>query len=163
MIRLRLLLDECLVQPTANEQGHATSVQRRNPSHFLVEKSGMQRRTIITGIAATLALVAGRASRSIGGEIQVGGKFEVKANSIWFEDVAKLARWQGLRKRGNANALRSYQDKVLSKREAWQFVSPLTVKIISYDRGKHQVAVEMVTAGRFLGSTWYLDIAALQE
>ena len=123
----------------------------------------MQRRTMITGIAATLVLAAGWASSSIGGEIQVGGTFEVKANSIWFEDVASLVRWQRLRKSGKAKALTSYQDKVLSRRDAWQFVNPLTVKIISYDRGKHQVKVELTTPGRFLGSTWFLDIAALQK
>jgi hypothetical protein len=123
----------------------------------------MQRRTVITGIAATLALVAGRASRSSGGEIQVGGTFEVKVNSIWFEDVAKLTHWQRLRNHGNAKALRSFEDRVLSKRDGWQFVNPLTVKIISYDRGKHQVKVEMTTPGRFLGSTWFLDVAALQN
>ena len=123
----------------------------------------MQRRTIITGIAATLALAAGWASSSIGGEIQVGGTFEVKANSIWFEDVAGLTRWQRLRKRGHAKALSSYQAKVLSKRDAWQFVNPRTVKIISFDRGKHQVKVEMTSPGRFLGSTWFLDSAAFQD
>ena len=123
----------------------------------------MQRRTIMAGIAATLALVVGRASSSIAGEIQVGGTFEVKANSIWFEDVAELERWQRLRKHGDAKALRFYQDKVLSRRDAWQFVNPLTVKIISYDRSKHRVKVEMTTPGRFLGSTWLLDSAALQE
>lgn len=123
----------------------------------------MQRRTVITGIAATLALVAARASRSSGGEIQVGGTFEVKVNSIWFEDVAKLTHWQRLRNHGNAKALRSFEDRVLSKRDGWQFVNPLTVKIISYDRGKHQVKVEMTTPGRILGSTWFLDVAALQN
>jgi hypothetical protein len=123
----------------------------------------MQRRIMITGIAATLALAVGRAGRSIGGEIQVGRTFEIRANSIWFEDVAKLTRWQRLRKHGNAKALRSYEDKVLSKRDGWQFVNPLTVKIIGYDRGKHQVKVEMMTPGRFLGTTWFLDIAALQQ
>jgi len=148
---------------TPNDQGQAISVQGRKPSLLLVEKSRMQRRTIMAGIAATLALVVGRASSSIAGEIQVGGTFEVKANSIWFEDVAELERWQRLRKHGDANALRSYQDKVLSRRDAWQFVNALTVKIISFDRGKHRVKVEMTTPGRFLGSTWFLDIAALQE
>jgi hypothetical protein len=87
------------------------------------------------GDRITLALAAGWGSGSIAGEIQVAGTFEVKANSIWFEDAAKLARWQRLRKRGNAKAPTSYRDKVLSKRDAWQFVNPLTVKIISYDRG----------------------------
>jgi hypothetical protein len=42
-------------------------------------------------------------------------------------------------------------------------VNPLTVKIISYDRSKQQVKVEMTTPGRLLGSTWFLDIAALQD
>jgi len=148
---------------TPNDQGQAISVQGRKPSLLLVEKSRMQRRTIMAGIAATLALVVGRASSSIAGEIQVGGTFEVKANSMWFEDVAELERWQRLRKHGDAKALRSYQDKVLSRRDAWQFVNALTVKIISFDRGKHRVKVEMTTPGRFLGSTWFLDIAALQE
>jgi hypothetical protein len=142
---------------TPNDQGQANSVQGRKPSR-------MQRRTIMAGIAAaTLALVVGRATSSIAGEIQVGGTFEVKANSIWFEDVAELERWQRLRKHGDAKALRSYQDKVLSRRDAWQFVNALTVKIISLDRGKHRVKVEMTTPGRFLGSTWFLDVAALQE
>ena len=148
---------------TPNDQGQAISVQGRKPSLLLVEKSRMQRRTIMAGIAATLALVVGRASSSIAGEIQVGGTFEVKANSMWFEDVAELERWQRRRKHGDAKALRSYQDKVLSRRDAWQFVNALTVKIISLDRGKHRVKVEMTTPGRFLGSTWFLDIAALQE
>jgi len=148
---------------TPNDQGQAISVQGRKPSLLPVEKSRMQRRTIMAGIAATLALVMGRASSSIAGEIQVGGTFEVKANSMWFEDVAELERWQRRRKHGDAKALRSYQDKVLSRRDAWQFVNALTVKIISLDRGKHRVKVEMTTPGRFLGSTWFLDIAALQE
>jgi hypothetical protein len=85
------------------------------------------------------------------------------ANSIWFEDAAKLSQWQKLRKRGNAKALTSYEDKTLSKRAAWKFVNPLIVKIISYERGKHQVKVEMTTPGRLLGSTWFLDTAALQQ
>jgi hypothetical protein len=148
---------------TPNDQGQAIPVQGRKPSLLLVEKSSLQRRTIMVGIAATLALVVGRASGSIAGEIQVGGTFEVKGNSIWFEDVAGLERWQRLRKHGDAKALRSYQDKVLSRRDAWQFVNALTVKIISLDRGKHRVKVEMTTPGRFLGSTWFLDIAALQD
>src|SRR5262245_52980132 len=122
----------------------------------------MRRLAIITGIAATLALAAGWASSSIGGEIEVGGTFEVKANSIWFEDVASVARWQRLRKRGNAKALRSDQDEALSKRAAWAFVNPLTVKIVNYNRGKHQVKVEMTSPRRLLGSTWFLDSAGLQ-
>ena len=47
---------------------------------------------------------------------------QVKPNSIWFEDTAKLTRWQQLKKSGNAAALTSYQDQALSKRDAWQFL-----------------------------------------
>jgi len=115
------------------------------------------------GIAATRPLAAAWANSSIAAEIQVGGTFEVKANSIWFEDAPKLAQWQKLQRRDNAKALTSYQDKALSKRDAWRFVNPLTVKIISYERGKHQVKVEMTTPGRLLGSKWFLDAAALQQ
>jgi hypothetical protein len=123
----------------------------------------MQRRAFIMGIAATRPLAAAWANSSIAAEIQVGGTFEVKANSIWFEDAPKLAQWQKLQRRDNAKALTSYQDKALSKRDAWRFVNPLTVKIISYERGKHQVKVEMTTPGRLLGSKWFLDAAALQQ
>jgi len=125
-------------------------------------KSAMQRRALIVGIAATL-LATAWSSTSIAAEIQVGGTFEVKANSIWFEDAAKLAQWQKLQKRGNTKALTSYEDKALSKRDAWKFVNPLAVKIISYERGKHQIKVEMTTPGRLLGSTWFLDAAALEQ
>ena len=51
----------------------------------------------------------------------------------------------------------SYQDKVFSKRHAWKIEIALTVRPA---RGKHQVKE---TPGRFLGSTWFLDIAAIQE
>lgn len=87
---------------------------------------------------------------------------QVKPNSIWFEDADKLMRWQQLKKSGDTAALTSYQDEVLSEREAWQFINRLTVKILGYERGKNQVNVEMKTSGRLLGSKWLLDADALQ-
>jgi hypothetical protein len=122
----------------------------------------MRRRAVQIGIAVTL-VAAAWTSNSIAVEIQVGGTFKVKANSIWFEDAAKLAQWQELQKRGDTKALTSFEEKALSKRAAWKFVNPLTVKIIGYQRGKHQVKVEMTTPGRLLGSTWFLDSAALED
>jgi hypothetical protein len=86
----------------------------------------------------------------------------VKPNSIWFEDAAKLAQWQQARNSKDSKALASYQEQILSEREAWQFVNPLTVKVLGYEPEKNQVKVEMTTPGRFLGSTWFLDDAALQ-
>jgi hypothetical protein len=86
---------------------------------------------------------------------------EVKANLIWSQEVKDLTRWQQLKKGGNSNALSDYQKKLLSNRDAWQFTNPLTVKVVSYDAAKHQVKVEMETAGRMQGTTWFLDSDAL--
>jgi hypothetical protein len=122
----------------------------------------MRPRAVIVAIAVTL-LAAAWAGASIAVEIKVGGTFKVKANSVWFEDAAKLAQWQELQKRGDANALTSYEDDALSKRAAWKFANPLTVKIIGYRRSQHQVKVEMTTPGRLLGSAWFLDAGALQR
>jgi hypothetical protein len=88
---------------------------------------------------------------------------QVKPNSIWFQDAAKLARWQQLQKSGDSKGLASYQNDVLSHRDAWQFTKPLTVKILSYEPGKKQVNVEMKTPGRMLGSKWLLDTDALVQ
>jgi hypothetical protein len=100
---------------------------------------------------------------SVAGEIRKGATMEVKPNSIWFQDAAKLAHWQQLKKSGYSTALASYQDKMLSRREAWQFTNPLTVKILSHEPGKNQINVEMTTAGRMLGSTWLLDADTLVQ
>jgi hypothetical protein len=86
---------------------------------------------------------------------------QVKPNSIWFPDTAKLARWQQLKKSGDVEALASYQDEVLSQRDAWQFTKRLTVRILGYEPGKNQVNVEMMSAGRMRGNTWVLDAGAL--
>jgi hypothetical protein len=88
---------------------------------------------------------------------------QVKPDSIWFEDADKLTRWQELKKSGDSAALKSFQDEVLSEREAWQFTNKLKVKILGYEPGKNQVNVEMKTAGRMLGTPWVLDADALVQ
>jgi hypothetical protein len=100
---------------------------------------------------------------SFAAEIRKGATMQVKPNSIWFQDAAKLARWQQLKKSGNSKALASYQNDVLSNRDAWQFTKSLTVKILSYEPEKKQVNVEMKTPGRMLGSKWLLDTDALVQ
>ena len=102
-------------------------------------------------------------TNSFAGEIRNGAIMQVKPNSIWFQDVKKFARWQQLKRSGNATALRSYQDTMLSQRDAWQFVNALTVKIISYEPANDRVKVEMKTDGRMLGTTWFLEAAALTQ
>jgi hypothetical protein len=111
---------------------------------------------------ALLALTAFGIS-SFTGEIRKEATMEVKADSIWFQDVVKLAYWQTLKKSGHAAAFATYQDQALSHRDAWQFSKPLSVKILSYDPGNNQVNVEMETPGRMLGSTWFLDASALVQ
>jgi hypothetical protein len=102
-------------------------------------------------------------SLAFAGEIRTGATMQVKPNSIWFQDAAQLTRWQQLKKGGDLKALASYQDKVLSNRDAWQFINELTVKILGYERGKNQVNVEMKTEGRMLGTKWLLDADALVQ
>jgi hypothetical protein len=104
-----------------------------------------------------LSLVFALAITSLAGEIRKGATMEVKANSIWFQEVKDLTRWQQLKKSGNSNALADYQEKLLSNRDAWQFTNPLTVKVVSYGAAKHQVKVEMETPGRMQGTSWFLD------
>jgi hypothetical protein len=123
----------------------------------------MRRHAFIAGAAAALPLAVALSIVSFAGEIRKGATTQVKPNSIWFEDTAKLAQWQQLKKSGDSAALTSYQDEVLSHRDAWQFINQLTVKILSYERGKNQVKVEMKTPGRLLGSTWFLDADALRQ
>jgi hypothetical protein len=50
---------------------------------------------------------------SFAGEIRKGATMEVKPNSIWFQDAARLTHWQEPKKSGNAPALTSYQHEVL--------------------------------------------------
>ena len=97
------------------------------------------------------------------GEIRKGAEMQVKPNSIWFEDAAQLTRWQQLKKNRNSRALKSYQDGILSNREAWQFINELTVEILSYEPRQNQVNVEMKTPGRMLGTKWWLDADALVQ
>jgi hypothetical protein len=120
-------------------------------------------RAFIVSAAAALPLAVALNIASFAGEIRKGATTQVKPNSIWFEDAAKSAHWQQLKKSGDAAALTSYQDEVLSHRDAWQFINQLTVKILSHERGKNQVKVEMKTPGRLIGSTWFLDADALRQ
>ena len=88
---------------------------------------------------------------------------QVKPNSIWFDDLAEFTRWQQLKKSGDSKALASYQKERLSQRDAWQFITQLTVKILGYEPRKNRVNVEMKTEGRFLGSKWYLEADELVQ
>ena len=108
-----------------------------------------------------LFVLAALAIASFGADIQKGATINVKSNSIWFQDVASLTRWQQLKKSGNSKALAAYEEKELSNRDAWQFTNQLSVKVLSYDSAKSQANVEMRTPGRMLGTNWWLDAETL--
>ena len=80
----------------------------------------------------TLIVLLALSVGSVAGEIRKGATMRVKANSIWFQDTDRLTHWQALKKSGDSTALSSYQEEVLGNWDAWQFINPLTVKILSY-------------------------------
>ena len=123
----------------------------------------MRQRALIASMASALLFVVALSVVSFAGEIRSGATRQVKPNSIWFEDVAKITKWQDLKKSGDSAAFTSYQTEALSERDAWRFTSPLTVKILGHEPAKNQINVEMTSPGRLLGSTWFLDMEALEE
>jgi hypothetical protein len=112
-------------------------------------------------LAGLLSLVSGLGPGALAGEIRVGAAAEVKQNSIWFPEAAKLARWQALKRNGPPAAFVAYQEDALSHRDAWQFLKPLPVKVLAYDPATRQVKVEMEVKNRMQGSVWFVDAAAL--
>ena len=123
----------------------------------------MRQRALIASMASALLFVVALSVGCLAGEIKSGATRQVKPNSIWFEDVAKFNKWQDLKKSGDSAAFTSYQTEALSGRDAWQFTSQLTVKILGHEPAKNQINVEMTSPGRLLGSSWFLDMEALEE
>jgi hypothetical protein len=111
----------------------------------------------------TILLLAALATGAIAGPIRRAAVMQVKPNSVWFEDAANLAHWQELKKGGDQAALTSYQEQMLSGREAWQFLKPLEVKILRYEAATNRINVEMRTSGRMKGTTWWLDASAVVQ
>ncbi len=109
-----------------------------------------------------LVILAALSVDSHAGEIRKGATVQVRPDSIWFEDAARLTEWQRRKKDDNPAAFASYQEQLLSNREAWQFIKPQTVKILKFSPRDNQVNVEMQTpGGRLSGSKWFVDADAL--
>ncbi len=106
---------------------------------------------------STLLVLGALIVGSFAEPIRDGAKMEVKPDSIWFLEVGNLSTWQKLKKAGNPAEFESYQTKEFGARHAWQFTKPLTIKIISFEPQKNQAKVELLTPGRYLGSTWWID------
>jgi hypothetical protein len=111
---------------------------------------------------ALLVVLAGSFG-CLAAEIRVDSTMTVKPNSIWFQDTAMLTHWQKLRKSGNRAALNSYQEQKLHARDAWQFLSPVDVKILSHTPKTNQVSVETLSEGRMQGTHWVLDAGTLMQ
>lgn len=69
----------------------------------------------------------------------------------------------GTKEGRQTKALADYEDKVLSNRDAWQFMNQLSVKVLSYDSGKQQVTVELTDPGRLQGTKWFIDASVLVQ
>ena len=113
--------------------------------------------------ALALFVLAACTVSALAGEIRAGATMQVKPNSIWFEEAAQLAKWQRIQKSRRAASLVAYQKRVLGRREAWQFINPLTVRILRYEPAKSRVHVKMKTEGRMAGTDWFLDPNALRR
>ena len=98
---------------------------------------------LIRACLALLVLLAGSAG-SLAAEIREGATMSVRPDSIWFQDTAMLTHWQKLRNSGNKRALASYEKEKLGKRDAWQFIYPMSVKIVGHTPKARQVSVEML-------------------
>jgi hypothetical protein len=103
------------------------------------------------------------ATSALAADIRLGAIMQVKANSIWFDEAADLTKWQALKNGGDAAALAAYEKDKLGSRDAWQFINPLTVKVLTYRQRDNQVEVEMKTKGRFEGLHMFLDAGALER
>jgi hypothetical protein len=111
---------------------------------------------------ALMILAATLSTGCFAADIRKGAIMQVKADSIWFEKAAGLAAWQKRRKSDDAAVFASHQDKLLSSRDAWQFLKPLEVKILKFSPRTNQVSVEMQTPGRMSGTRWFVDASAIE-
>lgn len=92
-----------------------------------------------------------------------GQTLTVKADTVWFQDLAMLKSWQSLKASGNPAALSTFEDTALAERGAWRFSNPLTVKVLRFDPETKEVEVELQTPGRLEGTRWYLDAGEIDR
>ena len=92
----------------------------------------MVQQVIKTSMALLIVLAVAHATSAA--DIRAGAIMQVKPNSIWFDEAIDLAQWQALKKKGDETALAAYEKSKLSSRDAWQFINPLTVKVLIYQQ-----------------------------
>ncbi len=114
-------------------------------------------------VLLALMIVAMLGTASFAADIRKGAVMQVKADSIWFEKAAGLTAWQKRKKSEDAAAIASHQEKLLSSRDAWQFLKSLEVKILKFSPRTNQVGVEMRTPGRMSGTRWFVDASAIER
>ena len=107
-------------------------------------------------IVTAFLLVTGL--RAEAAEIHDGDTGSITNNSIWFTDEPDLAVWKRVRQTFAPKGVKIYQQIILDKRQAWQFIGgPIKVQVISYWANQHEIKVKMLTEGRLAGSEWWVD------
>lgn len=111
----------------------------------------------------SVLLLAALTGSAFAADITVGTMMQLKPNSMSFETADQLAKWHAMKKNSSPAALAKYEDAQLHARDAWQFLEPIDVKILSYDPAKAQVEVQMKTPGRMSDTTWFVDPSAITK
>lgn len=109
-----------------------------------------------------LAVLAAMSASVLAADIRKGATMQVKANTLWFEDAGKLARWQRMKKKSDAPTLAKLEQSMLRAREALQLVNPQPVTVLDFDAKTGRVRVEMTGEGRMQGTRWVVDEGAVE-
>src|ERR1700722_1419399 len=64
----------------------------------------------------TVLILVASMTAAFAGPVRKGAVMQVKPNSIWFDESARLTHWQELKKSGNAAAMTSYEQQMQGQR-----------------------------------------------
>ena len=76
---------------------------------------GAARLTAPLHVFLTVLILVAMITAAFAGPVRKGAVMQVKPNSIWFDESAQLTHWQELKKSGNAAAVTSYEQQMLSR------------------------------------------------
>lgn len=110
---------------------------------------------------AVLVLVLMTAATSAA-DIRKGATMRIKAETLWFEDAGKFARWQRMKTRDDAATIARQEQSMLRAREAWRFEGAQSVKVLDPGVKGGGVRVEMLAEGRMQGTRWVVEESAVE-
>ena len=114
-------------------------------------------RAFTTVLAMLLMTAAASAT-----DIRKGATMRVKADTLWFEDAGKFARWQRMKTRDAAATIARQEQSMLRAREAWRFEGVQSVKVLDLGVKGGGVRVEMLAEGRMQGTRWVVEEGAVE-